>query len=516
MKSRLTAHVNLLALLGLFAIVSGLVVMILLPDIRFAAWLVMGLGIVLMLVALLLQLKDIASTARAPRGKFGISTTIIACLFIGIVLLGNAISVNKYHVWNLTKLAEFSLTPQTKAVLTDLDKSVEAIAFLSPDNDPNSIVPFATSMLLDYQKHTDKLTIRLIDPEASPDQARRYGVTQYQTVVFQSGDKTMPVLPQEIVYQAEYAFTSAILEVTGTLQKKVYFLIGHGEPDILAADPAGYGQARQGLLEDLFKVDTLDFITNSSVPQDAAVLIIVAPEKDLSANEIAAIDAYVLAGGHILLLGTPQSSGPMNQLLAPWGVALGSGTIVDPASYATPNKNFPTVTRERNAFSLPITYFPDSTAVLVGKDVPKGLAISALAVTSDKSWLEKAFDPKTAPAFDAGADIKGPLQIGVAISTAPQQGQGQGNPGVTHIVALGNSDFASNQHYANGNNADFFLNTVDLLAQQTPLIAIRHNVMPFRRLIAGPEVASFIKYSSVALLPVLVLLAGAIVWWRRR
>jgi ABC-type uncharacterized transport system involved in gliding motility auxiliary subunit len=66
------------------------------------------------------------------------------------------------------------------------------------------------------------------------------------------------------------------------------------------------------------------------------------------------------------------------------------------------------------------------------------------------------------------------------------------------------------------NNSDLFLNTVDWLAEETQLISIRRTVTPFRRLAVTPDKANFINYSSLALPPLLVLIIGGIIWWRRR
>ena len=86
----------------------------------------------------------------------------------------------------------------------------------------------------------------------------------------------------------------------------------------------------------------------------------------------------------------------------------------------------------------------------------------------------------------------------------------------TTLMVIGDSDFASNEHFYSGNNGDFFLNAVNTLTAGTEIISIERKVLPFRRLTIGPEAARFISYSSIGLLPVLVLAIGSIIWWRRR
>ena len=143
-----------------------------------------------------------------------------------------------------------------------------------------------------------------------------------------------------------------------------------------------------------------------------------------------------------------------------------------------------------------------------------------LVWTSKDSWLEQDIDPEQEPAFNEETERKGPFSLGVLVAAAPTEGPEGGEPTaeskVVRLVVIGDSDFASNAHYYNGNNSDLFLNSVSWLTEETELISIRHNVLPFRRLVVGPEAASFINYSSIGLLPLIILIAGGIIWWRRR
>ncbi|MBI4304004.1 MAG: GldG family protein [Chloroflexi bacterium] len=500
---------GIIAVLGLVSLFIGLVLTVLVPDFKLAAWGLLGLGVILLAGAFVLDFKRVKGAVTGRRGRMGAGATVMASILVGIVILANAISIGNYKRFDATALAQFTLTNQTKDVLGKLEMPVKAIGFFTP-GDP--VGDFTRDLLTEYSNNTDKLTLEFIDPDEKPDQARKYGVTQYETVVFESENRFR--LVQEI---DENKFTSAILEVTGTAQKKVYFLTGHDEADINSFASNGYAAARKGLLDDLYLVDTLNLITNPAIPQDAAVLIIAAPQKPLSSSEAELILRYLISGGQVLILVNPDSPQETNQIISLWGISFESGTIIDPDSYVTPQKDIPSVTAERTVFGLPVAYFPGATAITIQKELPQSIQAQPLIITTKDAWLEKEFASETEPTFNDKADVIGPLNMGVLIAAVPLVDPTK-TEGVklTRLAVIGDSDFASNQHFNNVNNSDLFLNTVNWLSEETSLIAIRRKVLPFRRMVVSPEMTKFINYSSIGLLPVVVLIIGMVVWWRRR
>jgi ABC-type uncharacterized transport system involved in gliding motility auxiliary subunit len=522
-------YTGLLAVLGLVALLAGLIIMLLLAEIRLAAWGIMGTGIILLASAFVLDFRRVSRALTGRRGRFGTGTTVMVAVAIGIFILINAISFNVYWRGDATALGQFTLTPQTKDVLAKLEKPVKALCFFVSQKDTYGITTYATSLLMEYKNYTNKLTIEYIDPDEHPDRARQYGITQYQTVVFESGGQHRLVPPTDIIQtstdqqgnlqivgiEAEHSFTSAILEVTGVAQKKVYFLTGHGE----AAINGNYSNACSGLRDDLYLIGTLNLITNPSIPSDCAVLIIAAPQTALTAGEVEIINRYLRASGQVMILTDPDFPDGINQLISPWGVNLENGTVIDPTSNLAPKKDIPSVPAERDAFGLPTTYFPGAVSIIPQEKPPADVRIQPLVQTSEESWLEKDYDPPKEAVFTDGKDVKGPLYLGVIIGALARDvatGQSAAQSKLTGLVVIGDSDFASNQNFAEVNNGDLFLNSVNWLAEETELITIHRTVTPFRRLVVRPGQANFINYSSLALPPILVLIIGGIIWWRRR
>lgn len=502
-----------LALAGLAALFLGFIFRIILPGLRYYAWGILALGVAILAVAAILDFKLVKGALGSRRGRFSVGAIVKLSLFGGIILLVNAISVGTHHRFDFTGLAQFTLTSQTKTVLEKLEKPVEAVNFYSPAV-PAIVAEYAASLLAEYQNYSDQLTVRSIDPDLNPDQARQYQVNQlgatYGVTVFRSEEGQRQVYGPQITGEAEHAFTSAILEVTGAKQKKVYFLTGHGESGIYA----DYSNARSGLRDNLFMVDEIDLLQAQAIPDDAAAIIIAGPQVPLGDQEIQILDKYVTEGGRLLLLLNPNPRQRIRQFLADRWMTIEEGTVIDVSSHVSPNKDTPLVPRNRSQYGLTETYFPGVTALLPMDGVPDTVELIPLAWTSRESWLEKNFISGQEPEFDPEEDRKGSLAVAVSISIFNNDGINES--GETRIVVIGDSDFASNRHFLNGNNSDLFLTAVNWLTAGEDIISVDRKVLPIRQLILDPEEARFLHFSSIGLLPILLLLAGAFLWWRRR
>ena len=91
----------LIAALGLLALLVGLVVMLLLPGIRFAAWSILVLGVLLLATAFVIDFRKVSGAITGKRGRFSTGTTVMISIFIGITLLVNAISISNYHLFDI-------------------------------------------------------------------------------------------------------------------------------------------------------------------------------------------------------------------------------------------------------------------------------------------------------------------------------------------------------------------------------------------------------------------------------
>jgi ABC-2 type transport system permease protein len=521
-----------IALAGLGTLVVAWVLDFVLPTSRIITWAIVAVGVGLILANALWEFRRVQGALSSKRGAFGIGTGVTLSLVAGVLLLANLVSTTVFHRFDFTGLEQFTLTTQTKEALgelAELEETVEVVAFHS-DANPNvegsaevfAVNSFGLSLLQEYTSYTDKLDIRREDPELRPDLTRQYlgqgrlaqVASRLGVVLFRFEGRQMMVFGRQIQAEAENAFTSAILQVTGTRQRIVYFLSGHGEAGI-AGD---YSDAREGLRDNLFQVGELDLRTLGDLPVNTSAAVLAGPQLPLADAEIALLQRYLERGGRLMLLLNPNPQQELRDLVAEWWLSIEDGVVVDPAAHVTPNVDVPLVDGRRNAFQLDEAYFPGATVIGPRDGVPEETQVVPLAWTSPFSWQEREPLGGDEPTFDEDTDARGPLALG-ALVEAPLSADvapADARSPQTRLVVMGDSDFASNQHFLNGNNSDLFLTAINWLGEGDDVISVDRKVLPVRRLVLSPEESRFLNLSSVGLLPLVLVVVAGWVWRRRR
>jgi ABC-type uncharacterized transport system involved in gliding motility auxiliary subunit len=140
-----------------------------------------------------------------------------------------------------------------------------------------------------------------------------------------------------------------------------------------------------------------------------------------------------------------------------------------------------------------------------------------LVTTSRASWVVEGVEEDPVE----GRDVPGPhtphlvVQASAAVTVAPSEAFDAASISTT-LAVLGDADFASNRYFGEVSNSDFFLNTVNWLLEDEPLISVRARQEVFRPLVLTVPEYNLVRYVSWFLLPALIAATGVVVWWRRR
>ena len=156
-----------------------------------------------------------------------------------------------------------------------------------------------------------------------------------------------------------------------------------------------------------------------------------------------------------------------------------------------------------------MTFYPQARSIGESTEGEEGFTTTILFKSSPSSWGEIDYKNRQV-AFDADRDLKGPVPLAV-VSTKSMSGNKK-----AQILVMGDSDFAASGYIRNSGNKDLFLNIVNWLAEEEDMITIRPKEIDDRRVNLTAKDSKIILYVSVFALPLLVVIAGVFVYFKRR
>lgn len=477
------------------------------------------IGAAAIVAAIVARRGEIRQALGRRSTRFGANSVTSVILLAGVLGLVNYLGVRHEARWDLTSEKLFTLAPQSQEVLDQLDGDVHMLAFY-PDNDPG-----VENLLNLYKAQSPKVSFEFIDPDVEPQRASQYDVTVYGvsgfssgTLILEMGDRRERV-ESETAPLSEQDVTNALIKLAKGETKTIYFVEGHGEKEVSDTERGGLDTARQALERENYRVEELNLVDASGVPEDAAVLVWAGPHVEPFEEEIDLVDAWLNGGGSLLLMLDPPPDGAsMASLTDRWSVSLGDDFVVDASGIGQlllgAGPEVPVVSDYApthpitKGFGL-MTLFPLVRSVTSTAEPGGDLTVTPLASTSPRSWGESQLEGGEV-SFDAGVDTEGPVNIGVAIERHIDEDK------TARLVVIGDSDFASNSFFGIQGNGDLFVNAVSWLAEDEGFIAIRPKEPDDRPLTLTETQTRVSYYVSMYLFPLSVLVAGISVWVRRR
>jgi ABC-type uncharacterized transport system involved in gliding motility auxiliary subunit len=449
------------------------------------------------------------------------SSSAAAVLLVAGILIFAALLSNRYFVrWDLSRDRSQSLSAVTKALLQEVDKPLAMTAFF-PEGPGDR--QKAKELLQMYAYQNPAITFSFADPDRNPLKAREAGYRYPGNILIEyDGRRQMADNPDE------EAVSETIRKLLRTEQKKIYFLTGHGERSLEDSSREGLLTARRALENEGYEIAPLNLLTKAQVPQDAAALVIAAPQQTLFSQEIKALKAYLEGGGRLLVMLEPFRDAGLKEFLGRYGVALNDGVILDQnqvsaalgASAVMPiaiQYGDHAITRD---FTNVVTIFPLARPLLLKRDIPD-IRVLELAATSPTSWEKTGQDwTKTGKLeYDPGQDRKGPFTLAALADLS--LGQGDADPKVkeeksAYLAVFGDVDFASNGYFNLSMNGDLFLNTVNFLSAEEKQIVIRRDDRTGQPLMLAGWQHWVLFLTALVLAPLGMAGAGVVAYLRRR
>ena len=486
-------------------------------------------GLVCVLAYTASQWREIGATFQGRQARYGTLTGISILVVLGILVAVNYIGARQNKRWDLTTNKAFSLSDQTRTILSKLDSPLQIEVFAQePD------FPRYQDKLKEYEYVSKKISTQYIDPDKKPTVAKQNQIQQYGTIVFNYKGRT-----ERATTDTEQDITNGIIKVVSGQQRKVYFTQGHGEHDTTASDRDGYNTIAQALGRENYGVEKLVIAQQGSVPEDAAVVVVAGPKTDFFPPEVEALKKYLDKQGKLLLMLDPPDKADAPQptsliaLAHDYGIDVGNNIVVDVSGMgrligtdaSVPvAASYPSHAITKNGQFQFLTAFPMARSCAPVSGGVNGRTAQAFVETSARSWAEsdiKGLLTSGEVSLDESkGDKKGPIDIGCAVSVAstatdPKAAADAPKP-ETRLVVMGDSDFAANSGLGIQGNRDLFLNIVGWLSQQENLISIRPKEPDDRRVTLTATQQTNIIWLSIVIIPGFVFASGVYSWWRRR
>jgi ABC-type uncharacterized transport system involved in gliding motility auxiliary subunit len=512
-------------ILGLIGVVAGGVLRVYRPSWP-AAWpaamIVGGLLLLFALYASFSGPNGIRSVLGRRATKYGLNALVMVVLILGIIALVEAVSYR--HNWrvDLTENRRHSLSAQTIKIVRELTVPVKATAFFRPDQPGKRT---AEDLLKQYAAQSDgKFTWEVVDADRSPLLAKRYGVEAYGTVVLEAAVKDGPVKEEKLSELDEEKLTNGLVRVTREGKRIIYFLKGHGERDLASTDKTGLSQMRDALQKLNYEVKDLLLARETKVPDDAAIVVVAGPQKDLLPNESEAVTGYLARGGKVLFMVDPFQAAGFNPLLQRYGLGVGQDVIIDINPQGRLLGAGPEIPVVGDYVAHPITrdfrfatLFPVARTVTVAEPPPAGVTVQALARTSGESWAEKDDTQiRTGQVRPDPGEARGPLVVAAVATADAKDAPSERKDAKARVVLLGDSDFATNAFVNLSGNRDFFLNTLAWLAEEENLIAVRPKEPRVTPVFLTGAQGQVLFWVPVVLVPLALVVAGSVAVARRR
>ena len=228
--------------------------------------------------------------------RYFINISFRILLLLGIFIFIDLITTKHNVRLDLTPTKKFTLSPQTKKVLKELKKDINIINFYKAGEraETEDILEF-------FSLECPRIKYKMVNLDRNPGLAKKYKISSYGAAVIICGDRKT-----NIPYPSEERVLNSILKVTRNKRDKIYFLIGHGENDIESgAANRGYSYIKEQLETEYYEVENLLLMGKNKIPEDASLLVISGPERDLFPFEFDYIKKYLEDGGKVLFMLDP-------------------------------------------------------------------------------------------------------------------------------------------------------------------------------------------------------------------
>jgi gliding motility-associatede transport system auxiliary component len=473
---------------------------------------------------------------------------ILICALIALLI--NYLGFTRYARWDLSRDQNYSLSDQTRKVLSSLKKDVRIYVFFSPRQSSSGALLFNDVRYLTDEYESvgrKKVKVQIVDPYRDLSRARelqakyKFGDAENLLILDYDGrTKTLRLdelarfesvgaSEDQLVVQnftGEQAITSAIIELVEGRKMRIGYITGHGEPDLGEEGPLT--RWKQYVERQNIELETIDLNQAQKITAETAAVVLAGPRYDLDPKEIALLRSYWAEQGRLLILLNPKYPTPnLDRFLQEVGIEAAKSILVTSMQTGIDETS---VTLDIYAKFLPessflkplrdaIGYFPGGTRSLTFHEQKDTRATRMLRPAIDSYWgeTEDITRPGADPRFDPETDAAPPLEFGVAIEKGSIEDERVQVRNASRMIVIGNADFIRDECLSRaGPDVDFLLLSLNWITNRETLLGITPKTPhTFTLNLSEKQLLRILLLTTVAI-PLLAGAAGSAVWFVRR
>lgn len=464
---------------------------------------------------------------------------ILAGVLIALLLVINAVAllaVDRFALKiDMTDNQLYQLSQPSQKTLQRLTEPVQITVFGSEQEFPALL----REILAQYAVVSPHINLRYREPFSYPALAQSYVdrgarierndlVVEYRDRFRRFGIKDLYTLnaagTQLATVRAEQQVTSALVQLLSPRMPTVRFTDGHDEHPSKALmaffERNNYQVARLNLAVQPLD-DTVD------------IVVLAAPKNDFSAREIAALQAQLDRGASLMVfLASPGRVLPqLDTLLGRWGIGVGNALVHEPKAHVSDNPlnivpmyaphEINKVFGDKRSFLL----MPAARVLRVDDTPSFDIDVMTVLSSTPDAFSSSAAEPGAATPPTG----HGPFALAVTATRKPpalQQASGAGalpgsarrQAGAGRIFVSGSEKMVADDVLGMSNfaNGDFLAQAIQWLNPEQQTIQIAAKQIAPDPLAIRSGAATAWSLVLTAAMPLLVLITGAVVLWRRR
>lgn len=467
-------------------------------------------------------LRELFCTRSFRSGSF----TALACVTVVAVAVLAVLAVQQLpasvRLIDISQEQPTSISESTREYLVGLNEDV-TIYLIAPEGEEDD---YTQILLENYDDASDRVSVVQKDPDLYPTFTRLYTDEELASgsLIVTCGDD-FRIVPASDLYTVDYAtysyefageeaLTSAITALTSENLPRVYLTQGHGESELPAS-------VQDDLETANYEVESLNLLSEETVPEDADAVIAFAPTTDISEDEKNKLLAYLEEGGSLILVTAydREDTPNLDEVMDTYGMASEDGVVVEGNMahmvagypyYLLPDVASTEATADIAADGL-FVLMPLAHGISETDSHRSTLSVESILTTSTSAYLKTGIDTAETLDYEEG-DISGQTSVGM-ISTEEVDGN------EARVAWLSTPYFLNDEMnmVVGGSNTTLFLDLVAWTTDaETPGSELAGKGLGNSFITVDAGTASSLSVLLIGVVPAGTLIVGFAIWRRRK